>query len=774
MKTIGFIIALLVALLPTLTLAGGFKQLTASEQFEATHNVPDTTTNAPYVEADSVNVTVVYHDGTPATTLDSVWYNSGDAQATSINDQLHFFDAWDDMNGAEGVGIYTVTLRWLNGTGSTFDYQETYTVYQTTMSLEQQSDSLQATLDSAQAIMARLINTQDSIQAILDTVNAQALWGAQEATVAAIALTGTNITTIVESRTLTDGTETNTFAATQVHDGIYYQVAEGGIGTNLNINYYLEFDIGPNTKAASIVYHGRLDEGSAPSGGDTIHVWVYDWIGTSWTHINAPGGDFIGINGSDSGDDETFEAQLVDMNYVGTGANVGLVRIAFSNYDPDGAASSNLEETTELYLDYVFLEYQSLLTASAIWAHDSAQIVFNSLFATLAEFDTLKYLGAVWVDDGSNTNTVVGTDGIPTNPVGTIAAAKTIADLIGVKKIVFIEGTNEAIGETMQHYEFIGIGAVHDITIDLGNQDLDGSKFQRVYLTGTQAGASYICADQCVIDGVDSLEILALNCAFVGPLSVRGGDSYFDNCYSTVAGAGGTPDLDFDGDAAVINVSMRHYSGGLQVLGMTSNHTMSYEADGQLIINADCVSANIVARGNMTPSDNGTTTNLNVDAVFSRAETVALLATLTNQTIMQDTLEDKDVLTSVGTVTGNVDGSVGSVTGNVGGNVVGSVASVTAGVVLAIDGLDGDSSFTNLQNEVFQIYIWVTDSSFVQFGFSGRTITPWAKPNVSGSGDRDTLFYGAVPSDTLGGVEYFHVGGAAWDDADSMKTFIWP
>lgn len=186
-------------------------------------------------------------------------------------------------------------------------------------------------------------------------------------------------------------------------------------------------------------------------------------------------------------------------------------------------------------------------------------------------------------------------------------------------------------------------------------------------------------------------------------------------------------------------------------------------------------------------------------------------------------------VTNVGTVTGNVDGSTASVTGNVGGNVVGTVASVVGNVggiagtknqlddlndiaataivsggaittssgavttvtsvtngvtvttnndktayVLAINGLDTDSSMTNLQAQVNQVYIWVTDSSFVQFGFSGRTITPWAKPNASGSGDRDTLFYGAVPSDTLGGVEYFHVGGAAWDDADSIKTFIWP
>ena len=260
-------------------------------------------------------------------------------------------------------------------------------------------------------------------------------------------------------------------------------------------------------------------------------------------------------------------------------------------------------------------EYEVIPAAAVEVIH-----LFDSAIADIATIvDTLKYGGGVWVDDGANTNTVVGVDGIPTNPVGTIAAAKTIADAIGVKRIYFVEGTNETIGETMEHYEFIGIGATHDVAIDFGDQDLDGSKFTNVYLSGIQAGTEFICADQCVLDGVDSLEIHAHGCAIIGPISVRGGDSYFDQCYSTVAGSG-TPDLDFDGDAAAINVSVRHYSGGLQLLGMTSNHTISYESDGQLVINADCTSGNVVTRGMMTITDNGTTTNLTRDAVFSRQE----------------------------------------------------------------------------------------------------------------------------------------------------------
>jgi len=235
-----------------------------------------------------------------------------------------------------------------------------------------------------------------------------------------------------------------------------------------------------------------------------------------------------------------------------------------------------------------------------------------------AVLDTAIYCGAVYVDAGSNTNTVVGVDGTLSNPVSTIATAKTIADAIGAKTIYFLEGTNETLVAQMEHYYFIGIGSIADVQIDLGGQDVDYSVFENMVITGEQGGTELMGATNCALASVDSLEIHARFCAIVNNMSVRGGDSYFDNCYSAVAG-NGTPDLDFDVDAATIGVSVRHYSGGLQLLGMTSNHTVSYESDGQLVINADCVSGNVTARGNMTITDNGTTTNLTEDAVFARS-----------------------------------------------------------------------------------------------------------------------------------------------------------
>ena len=283
---------------------------------------------------------------------------------------LWFVDDIADIDGAGGnYEISIQVILWTDG-------QPT----QTFATVQIVSDSLEAFHDSTLSAIAGIDEIQDtvtanrdsiltlldSLYAVLDSMQSQSDWVAKEETVNNIALTGTNISTIASSRDLTDGTENTTFDSTFAHNGEYYKVAEGGTGTNLNINYYLEFDIGEDTKPVRIVYHGRLDEGSPPSGNDTIEIFVYDWVGTSWVHISPPQGDIIGVNGSTAANDMTYEAQLIDPNYVGTGGNEGLVRISFSNYDPDISATSNLEENTELYLDYVFLEFQSVLTAGAI------------------------------------------------------------------------------------------------------------------------------------------------------------------------------------------------------------------------------------------------------------------------------------------------------------------------------------------------------------------------------------------------------------------------
>ncbi len=238
----------------------------------------------------------------------------------------------------------------------------------------------------------------------------------------------------------------------------------------------------------------------------------------------------------------------------------------------------------------------------------------------------------VWIDDAAaNTDTVVGVDGTPLNPVSTIAAATTLATALGLQRFYLINDTAITLAQTYEGYEFIGLGEIMANVITLGSQDVDNSHFENVLLAGTQGGTGRLQARRCALGTLVSLELTARDCLITGPLTVRD-DCAFEQCSSTVAGTG-VPTLDINSVASV-NIYCRHYSGGLQIDNAVSTTVMSYESDGQLIIDATCTSLTIVVRGNCTITDNGTTTVLTQDAAVTlasiNAEVVDALVTDTH------------------------------------------------------------------------------------------------------------------------------------------------
>lgn len=267
-----------------------------------------------------------------------------------------------------------------------------------------------------------------------------------------------------------------------------------------------------------------------------------------------------------------------------------------------GDASKNLQmyvfEITTTALNIATLPVEVQLTA--IDVEDS---VYN------------MYAGGVWVDDAAgNTNTVVGTDGLPSNPVSTLAAARTIADAIGIKKYYIVNDSTFTLGATHLNWEVVGIGLRNQL--DLGSQIVNDSYFKHIVLSGTQGGTQKIEAECCYLNGIVDMNIIATNCWLTGNNTLAVSTlNILDHCSSNVPG-GSTPELTFQ--AGVSSIGIRHYSGGLTVKSMTADHTMSYEADGQLIIDASCVSGNISARGNIKITDNGTTTNLTNEAVYNQ------------------------------------------------------------------------------------------------------------------------------------------------------------
>lgn len=214
----------------------------------------------------------------------------------------------------------------------------------------------------------------------------------------------------------------------------------------------------------------------------------------------------------------------------------------------------------------------------------------------------------IYIDSGAaNTNTVVGTDGTEINPVSTFAAARTLADALGLK-IYYLEGNSDiTLAATHVDWEFIGIGSVLDNIVNLGSQDVSRSLFRNLALEGTQGGAGRITARDCALQdpgaGTSTFHIFAERCGFVDELLIdTSNDNVFDSCYSLVAGTG-TPLVTATGAAGT--VSFRHHSGSVELKALSASHNATFEGIGNVVFNADCnVNATVSLKGIGVITDN--------------------------------------------------------------------------------------------------------------------------------------------------------------------------
>lgn len=214
----------------------------------------------------------------------------------------------------------------------------------------------------------------------------------------------------------------------------------------------------------------------------------------------------------------------------------------------------------------------------------------------------------VWLDAAAaNTNTVTGVDGIPSNPVSTWAAARTIADNIGIRRYYIANGSDfsdttlDGLTATTQEWEFISRGNGNNL-VGIKGANVDGSLFVNLSINGRFGGNSNVSMHQCILNGIDDFGGYAFDSWLNDTLALKANSNVnFLSCASTVAG-NRTPVLELG--AAVNKINIRHYSGGIQLNDMEANDTASIETDGQVVISSTCnIGSVITLRGNMTIVD---------------------------------------------------------------------------------------------------------------------------------------------------------------------------
>jgi len=370
---------------------------------------------------------------------------------------------------------------------------------------------------------------------------------------------------IATAQTVTNGTvDTGDYTDTHLQDGTYFQLSPNGTALDVDLTFNLD-----TSSPLSVSIFGRYDAAT----NRYCNVYAYDYVGAGWELIS---NSINRMNHSTS--DASFDYVLLNRHKDPLTDNI---RIRFLT-DTGNVAY-------DLYLDSVIIR--------GVIAGSTPEEIADAVYLKLKY---VVYAGAIYIDTNNGFPGIdVGIHGIPTNPVDNLADAITLAVAVGVRKFVFVPGSSITLTQTFANWIFEG----HDSTITLNGQDISDSTFSGVNIVGAGLAASGPPLFKNCRLGTSTLPACtAIQCIFTATITMgtASGDYFFDACFSGVAGTG-TPNIIF---AVTSNLSIRHYSGGVEIQSMGTGSNMSLEGFGQIRLNANCTDGTIAIRGTFTVTDN--------------------------------------------------------------------------------------------------------------------------------------------------------------------------
>lgn len=443
-------------------------------------------------------------------------------------------DAYDALYAASGTGHIEADVVQVSGDASAAD------------NLESQYDTAGLTGDTFPATQAQAGNIATGAGGLSALISAFAKVGAEP--------------------------ETNTYVATQEGDGVYHIVEDDGGNTD----FYYEATVSAGAKATAFKWVGYIQ-----SNGDTVDVYYWDWVSSTYKQITSPGGS----NGT-TPIEEVFD---VPVGATGTGANEGKARLRFDS-----------TTTTAIATDKLLCEF-SQASVTVGYAN-----------------------GAIWINtNASNTNTVDFVDGTADNPVSTWAAALTLSASLGITRFEISNGSSITLSGNSDGYTLLG----HTWTIALNGQSIAGTHVENANVSGIGTGATPPLFEGCHFSNATLPPAHLTDCGLGATITAGStGDFFFDVCHSSIAGTS-TPVFDFGAALNASNLNMRGYSGGIEIQNMgagTGSYDMSLEGHGQLVINANCSATSTIAiRGHFPVTDNaGGAVTLSRDGNYVESEIV--------------------------------------------------------------------------------------------------------------------------------------------------------
>ena len=362
------------------------------------------------------------------------------------------------------------------------------------------------------------------------------------------------------------GSQTNTFAATESEDATNHTIDD--TGNAFDIVY--QYDIGGGRTGVEVTFHGYLN-----GSNDSCDIQAYDFVGADWETVKTLSGQ--------SGTTNITEVIPLLTKHTGTGSDLGNVLIRFVT-----TGQSN----PQLNIDQL-------------------------LVAGVNTGQTVGYAnGQIWIDTNDGTaGTEAFVNGTADNPVNSLADAITISGNIGLKSFNIATGSSITLAASAEDYEFEGNGW----TLALGGQSIAGTFVMGATISGTFTGSTGIFED-CIINAITGPGLTMRRCFFNDVTITNNGTDgwYLNDCRSRVAGTA-SPNFDFGAAAGNTGLSLRAYSGGLELenMGQSGTDNASIEGFGALTVNANCTGGTIALRGLFRLTDNGSATIVKDDVETS-------------------------------------------------------------------------------------------------------------------------------------------------------------
>jgi hypothetical protein len=381
-----------------------------------------------------------------------------------------------------------------------------------------------------------------------------------------------NIDSAIKSVTFVGVETSGTNASVNAEDGTYHQIDD----TTNQIDIVYQFDVGGGRSASSLTFKGYLN-----GANDSMNIQAYN--GTGWDTRAI-------LTGQSGSTNLTLDVPLLST-HTGTGSDLGKVFIRIQE-----TGQSN----PTLFVDELLVQAVSI--GQSVGYSD----------------------GAVWIDtSASNTNTESFVDGVADNPVSTVAAARTIADAVGLKRFQLLAGSSITLAQSYDGFAFMG----EQWDLALGGQSISDTKIHGATVSGTCTGANPPIFESCIFDAATTVPPSVHRHCFLGNTTITcgsAGDYFFNDCIDRAAGTA-TPTIDTGSAVANVNVNIHHFAGGVAIsnMGQTGTDSLVISGHTRLILNANCTGGTATILGTCDLTDNSATVTVTQTAeVINQVQTV--------------------------------------------------------------------------------------------------------------------------------------------------------